>query len=272
MDTALEIKNISKSFAINFGAKGRAFGHEYKNVINELSISLERGMVTSLVGGNGVGKTTLFNIISGLLRADDGSILYHHSGNTIDCTRAAPWKIASSGVGRMFQGARVYSDLSVIDHLLIQARPASSESPFYNVFHPLMNRKSDRNLNEMIYEELKEFAEFRDLWAVGAKPASSLSFAGQRMLSLAGILVGHYELLLLDEPSSGLNPESFETMFRFLDLMRARGKTVFLIEHNMKFISKLTDYCHYMAEGTIRFSGTPEEVLNHAEVKQSYLL
>ena len=272
MDTILDIKDIHKSFALNFGRKGRAFGNEYKNVINGLSISLERGGATALVGGNGEGKTTLFNIISGLHRPEGGSILFNNGRNTIDCTIAGPWKIASNGVGRMFQGTRVFGELSVIDHLLLQARPAAAETPFNNVIFPLRSRKSDRESKQRIYENLKEFDEFRELWKEGKKAASSLSFARQRMLSLAGLLLGTYDLLLLDEPSSGLSPESFNTLYNFLDVMTARGKTVLLIEHNMDFIKKAVDHCHYMAEGRILFSGSPEEVLGHDKVKQSYLL
>ncbi len=272
MDTILNIKDIHKSFAANYGRRGRVFGNEYKNVINGLSANLERGSITALVGGNGAGKTSLFNIISGLLRPEAGSVVFNKGKSSLDCTLATPYRIASGGVGRMFQGTRVFGELSVIDHLLIQARPAWAERPFNNVLFPVKNRKSGRELKEGIYEAMKEFDEFRELWKDGEKPASSLSYARQRMLSLAGLLIGNYDLLLLDEPSSGLNPGSFDTLYKFLNMMQAGGKTIFLIEHNMNFIKMAVDHCHYMAEGRILFAGTPEEVLEHDEVKQSYLL
>ncbi len=271
MNTVLEIKEIRKSFAMNHG-RARVFGAEYKNVINDLSISLEEGMVTSLVGGNGEGKTTLFNLISGLLRPDNGQILYVGERESIDCILSSPWQIARAGIGRMFQGARVFDELSVKDHLLIQARQSEGEKPFSRMLRPARSKKLENELSERIYHELKGFEEFRALWDAADTPAAALSFARQRLLSLAGLLVGGYDLLLLDEPSSGLSRESFETLYKLLDVMRERGKTVFLIEHNMEFIKKAADTCHYMAEGRIHFSGSPEEVLDHADVKQSYLL
>ncbi len=271
MNSLMEIKDIRKSFAMNYG-RGGVFSAEYKNVINGLSVSLETAKVTSLVGGNGEGKTTLFNLVSGLIRPESGSIFYMKDDSTLDLSRLAPWQIARVGIGRMFQGARIFGELSVMDHLLIQARPFKNEGPFGRLIQPRKNTRLTKELKEKIFNELNGFDEFISLWNDSNEAASSLSFARQRLLSLAGLLVGGYDLLLLDEPSSGMSQESFDTLYRFMDVMRERGKTVFLIEHNMDFIRKAADTCHYMAEGKIRFSGSAEEVLDHTEVKQSYLL
>jgi branched-chain amino acid transport system ATP-binding protein len=272
MNTVLDIKNIHKSFAISYGKGSRVFGTEYKNVIDGLTLSLEEGKITSLVGGNGAGKTTLFNLVSGLLRPDGGSIVLKEDSRSIDCTRATPWKIASAGLGRMFQGSRIFGELSVMDQLFIQVYNTNVETPFYRLLHPVKSKASRQEGMDRIVEGLREFDDFRSLLNDGAKPASSLSFARQRMLSLAGLLLGDYRILLLDEPTSGLSPESFGTLYHFLDIMREHGKTVFLIEHNMKFINKAVDHCHYMAAGKILYSGNPAEVLQHSDVKQSYLL
>ena len=271
MEHILDINDISKSFASSYG-RNKVFGSEYKNVIDGLSIQLGRGKITSLVGGNGAGKTTLFNLISGLLRPDQGDILLSPGPASIDCTQASPWQIASAGVGRLFQGSRIFGPLTVLDHLLIQARPDIVESPFYSLFYPRQSRKTNKDLLDQIYQEMNQYDEFLELWHDRSKPASSLSYARQRLLSMAGLMLGGYELLLLDEPSSGLSHESIDLMYQYLDVMRQRGKTVFLIEHNMKFIHQAADECHFMAGGKIRYSGTPGEVLGQAEVKQSYLL
>ena len=272
MNTVLDIQEVRKSFAIGYGKRSRVFGTEYKNVIDGLTLRLEAGKVTSLVGGNGAGKTTLFNLISGLLRPDDGSIQLKEGLSSLDCTRAVPWQIASAGLGRMFQGSRVFGELSVIDNLLIQRNKTNVETPFYRILHPIRSKASRKQGIERIHEDLKEFDDFRELVTEGGNPASSLSFARQRMLSLAGLLLGNYRILLLDEPTSGLSPESYDTLYLFLDVMREKGKTVFLIEHNLKFINETVDQCHFMSAGKILYSGTPGEVLTHSDVKQSYLL
>jgi len=268
----LDIQDIQKSFSVGYSGKKGAFGKEYRNVIDGLSMQLEQGEVTALVGGNGAGKTSLFNLISGLLRPGSGSIIYYGAEGSIDCTKTAPWTIAASGIGRMFQGSKVFEELRVIDHLILQARPLKTERPFHNMLKPAWNKSAKLDLENLIYEKLKVSDELAELWQNAGKPASSLSFAQQRVLSLAGVLLGDYELVLLDEPSSGLSPESFETLYRIMDEMKQAGKSIFLIEHNMEFIRKAASTCHYMAEGKIRYTGTPEEVLNRDEVRQSYLL
>lgn len=268
----LDIQAVDKSFALGYGGRKNIFSAEQKNVISGLSLELEAGSLTALVGGNGAGKTTLFNIISGLLRPDKGKILFHGRERSIDCTRSMPWVIARGGVGRHFQGSRVFTELSVRDHLMIQARKTSKEWPFRSLLFPFRDKKEKEQLLEEVNEKFRDFDAFRDLLADGDKAASSLSFARQRLLSLGGLLLGDYDLLLLDEPTSGLNPESFETLYSFLEHLKVQGRSVFLIEHNMSFIRRAADVCHYVAEGNIRFSGPPQEILEREEVKQSYLL
>jgi len=271
MDRILEIRNLSKSFsAANVGI-GR-LGNDRRNVINGLSMDVVRGSITTLVGGNGAGKTTLFNMISGLLRPDSGYVIFSNGNESVDCTRARPWEIASSGAGRLFQGSRVYGQMSVTDHLLIQAGRKSGENILQDVFLPVRKRRERNDKLNFIHEILEGFDEFSELLREGARPASSLSYARQRLLGLAGLLVGDYDLLLLDEPSSGLGPETREMLKSLFKKLRAAGKTVFLIEHNMDLISDASDICHFMARGEILVSGPPEMIIDHEEVKRSYLM
>ncbi len=271
-NTLLDIQAVEKSFALGYSGRRNIMGAGQKNVISGLSLELEAGKLTALVGGNGAGKTTLFNIISGLLRPDRGNAFFYGRGQTLDCSRAAPWNIARAGVGRHFQGSRVFTELSVKDHLLIQARKGMKEWPFRSVLFPSGDKKEQARLLEEIDSKLSAYDAFNDLMADADNAASSLSFARQRLLSLAGLLLGDYELLLLDEPTSGLNPESFEGLYELFEVLKKEGKSVFLIEHNMPFIRRAADVCHYMTEGNIRYSGPPDELLEQDEVKQSYLL
>jgi ABC-type branched-subunit amino acid transport system ATPase component len=270
--TILDIQDIQKSFAINYTGRGRAFKKEYRNVINGLSMKLQDGKVSALIGGNGAGKTTLFNLISGLLRPDSGSITFDNASSKIECTQCSPWKISGAGVGRMFQGTRIFGELSVMDHLMLQVTTAGLEVPGINIVKARKHKEVIRNLRFQINEDLQGIGGLEEILKHIDKPAASLSFAQQRMLSLAGLLIGDYKLLLLDEPSSGMSPDSYDTLYAIINRMKGMGRSVFLIEHNMAFIRNVVDHCHYMEEGKLRYSGSPEEVLAKEEVQQSYLM
>ena len=271
MNEVLSIENIRKSFAINYIGRVSTLGTEYKNVINGLSLTLNRGKVTSLVGGNGAGKTSLFNLISGLLRPDSGKIIFTGSRTKIDCCIASPWRIARAGIGRGFQGTRIFGELSAMDHLILQATPSKHEVPFSRMFGS-QSRRKHKEIEDRILHELNPFSEFDDILKYIQKPVSSLSYARQRLLSMAGLMIGEYDLLLLDEPSSGLSLDSLDVIYAMIALMKEKGKSIFLIEHNMEFVRKSSDICNYMSAGEIKFSGTPEEVLNNQIVQESYLL
>lgn len=268
----LDIQNIQKSFALSYAGRSSAVKKEYRNVVNGLSLQIPEGKVSALIGGNGAGKTTLFNLISGLLRPEKGMIIFNPVASPLDCTKSSPWRISAAGIGRMFQGAKVFGELSVLDNLLLQAIPSEVEFPFYNLIKGKTYKRTNKDVKQKIIERLEGITGFDELLQMKDKAASSLAFAQQRMLSLAGLLVGNYSLLLLDEPSSGMSPDSFNTLIEIINNLKAEGKSVFLIEHNMSFIENVVDHCHFMEEGKIRFSGSPQEVLALEEVKQSYLL
>jgi ABC-type branched-subunit amino acid transport system ATPase component len=269
MSSILDIQDVRKSYSKSGNTLTRDDVH---NVIDGLSMQVDVGRVTGLIGGNGAGKTTLFNIISGLLRPDRGRVHFHSDTGRIDCTTSSPWKVSAAGIGRMFQGVRVFGSLSIEDHMMLQARNGSGEQAFDRLFRPGKQRKEKQELLERVAGEMEPIPEFQDLWKERHFSASGLSYARQRLLSLAGLLLGDYDLLLLDEPTSGLNTDSFDTLYRFINIARKKGKTILLIEHNIRFIENAIDHCHFMSGGRIEFSGSPAEVLGHREVRESYLL
>jgi len=140
------------------------------------------------------------------------------------------------------------------------------------VMRPGIARRKLNEIRQNLKTKLGGIEEFSEILSNLNKPASSLSFARQRMLSLAALFVGEYDLFLLDEPSSGLSPDSFHVIYDILEKLRNNGKSVFLIEHNMDFVEKISNTCHFMAEGEIKYSGSTKEVLYMPEVRQSYLL
>jgi ABC-type branched-subunit amino acid transport system ATPase component len=268
----LEIRDISKSFALGYSGRSGRYSVEQKNVIDGLTMDVKRNEVTALVGGNGAGKTSLFNLISGLLKPDRGRVLFYGNDKTLDCIRARPWEAARAGIGRMFQGVRIFGQLSVMDHLVIQACTPASALPFHYFLMPHKSKKLTRRIREKIMDELDHYPEVSAMLADPARPVSSLSYAQQRILSLAGLVAGQYSLLLLDEPTSGLSAESFDTLYGMIEKMQQQGRSIFLIEHNMLFIKNAAAHCHFMSAGKILYSGPPDEVLDHEEVKKSYLL
>ncbi|HSG68053.1 MAG TPA: ATP-binding cassette domain-containing protein [Bacteroidales bacterium] len=267
----LEIKDIQKSFALNFSTKKNA-GIEYRNVLENLNLEIERGQVTALVGGNGAGKTTLFNLVSGLLKADSGTILFFGHKKTLNCTRVYPWETAAAGIGRLFQAPKVFDSCTVLEHLMLQGTPANLEWPFRSMIRHKKFREKRRKFVGYIEDALAPFAAMKQLLENPDIPASSLSYAQQRLLSLAGLIVGGYELLLLDEPSSGLSEDSIITLNATVNHLKQEGKSIFIIEHNMEVVRNLADQCHYLSEGCIKHSGSAEAVLSESEVLQSYLL
>lgn len=270
MNTILEIRAIHKSFAMKLGGGIRS-GWDRKEVLKGLSLKLQQGKVTSLVGGNGQGKTSLFNLISGFIRPDAGEIIYRTPALSMDCTRETPFRIANAGVGRMFQGSRVFPHLSVLDNLRLHYATNQMDAPFYRIRKFGHFKKEQKLIREHIIEMLDKHEAFNELKKEVDHRSSSLSFAQQRLLSLAGLMLGEYQVLLLDEPSSGLNPSAYDGMFSLINGMRSDGKTVFLIEHNMEFVRNLADVCHFLSDGVLTLSGSAAEVLEHRDVKESYL-
>lgn len=257
----LELKNIYASFA--------ASNNDVTNVLNGVSLAIETGKVTALIGGNGSGKTTLFNIISGLNKDYKGQVFF--SGNNIDGW--APYKIARNGVGRLFQGQQLMPTLSILDNLKMASKDMTGESPFASFFLASRVRKSEEekrlkaiNILETLFGENNKYLSMLN------NPASMLSLGEQRLIALAGLLMNDDKLLLLDEPTAGVNPMYFSPIKMILrDMIEKHGCTVLLIEHNMHFVRDVADRCAYLDDGVIRKYGNVNIILDDVEVRNSYL-
>lgn len=272
MEYILQIQDLSKSFAIH-KQKGRAAGNDLISVINNISINIKRGSITSLIGGNGAGKTTLFNLISGLLRPDTGLITFHDEHKGHDLVHLAPHEISRLGVGRMFQEPRAFEKLSILENLVLYLGKYQCEWPFYNVFTRSRLKKEIAHDKEFILSRIEDhLGKEHSLYKNWNTNAGSLSFAEQRILSFIGLLLSDYRLILIDEPTSGINQDFLEHLKDWLLILKKDKRTVFMIEHNMDFVRSAAEYCHYMGAGQIKYSGTPEEVLENAVVQKEYLI
>jgi len=272
MGYILQIQNLSKSFAIH-KTRGRAAGQDTVPVIKNVSLNINRANITALIGGNGAGKTTLFNLINGLLKVDSGLITYHDENQGHDLIDLHPHEIARLGIGRMFQGPRIFEKLSILDNLLLYLGHYPSEWPFYHVFTRRRLKKELFVNKESVLERIsgllgKDNAFYRN-WN---EQAGSLSFADQRVLSLLGLIISNNKIILIDEPTSGINQDFLDQLREWIRMLKDEGRTIFMIEHNMDFVKETADLCHYMDAGKIQYSGTPVQVLENAEVKKEYLI
>jgi ABC-type branched-subunit amino acid transport system ATPase component len=255
----LALKNIMLAFA-----KGK----DSFRILDGLNLNVPKGKITALAGGNGTGKTTLFNVISGFQKDFDGEIVFDNK--RID--KLPPHRVAQKGVGRLFQGNGLLSDLTLLENMKLNANNTAGETPFSHLF-----RKKKLKTVEML-KEMQSVEILKDLFGENNKYQSMLhttgsdfSYGEQRLLSLAGLFMGDYSLLLLDEPTAGVNPVYIEQIKRIIRQMTVKGKTILLIEHNMQFVGNIADKVAYLNEGRIQFEGTASEVLNNQEVKNSYL-
>ncbi len=272
-DTILNIDSIRKSFVRNIvNVRGKDEDEKFY-LLEDIDLLVPKGKVTALIGGNGAGKTTLFNIISGFFRADDGKIDFKPNGALKGITGLKPYNIARLGIGRMFQDNHIFQNMTVMENMLIADENFFGEKPFESMLYYKKNRQ--------IEKQRKEKAEkiFLDLFGVDNPflkmkndKAKNLSYGQQRLLGLARLLMGDYKLLLLDEPTSGVNPTIVEKIKKIIKYFVEQKKmTIFLIEHNMKFVLDVADFCHFMSKGIIAVSGTPEDIIGNPEVRKTYL-
>jgi branched-chain amino acid transport system ATP-binding protein len=232
--------------------------------VNRVSYSLERGRIESLIGPNGAGKTSLFNLLTGLYRPDEGEILFNGSS----LVGLGPDQIASAGIGRTFQNIRLFGRMSVLENVLAGMHPRLRQSGAAI----LCGTRGFR------CEETRAAARARELLAlVGLKDkteivAHQLSYGDQRRLEIARALGSDPKLLLLDEPTAGMNLS--EARFLMELLRRLVGELVeslLIIEHNMPVVMGISDRVTVLDYGEKIAEGTPEEVRNNTGVIEAYL-
>ncbi|MFH0734648.1 MAG: ATP-binding cassette domain-containing protein [bacterium] len=269
----LNIDSIKKSFVRNIiNVRGENEDERYY-IIDDFDLSVLQGKITALIGGNGAGKTTLFNIISGFFKADEGNITFKNNGKIIDISLLDPYKISRLGIGRMFQDNHIFQNMTVLENMLIADSNSFGEAPFVSIFLHGKNLKSEKlriEKAENIFNEL--FGEDNPFWRMKDNKAKDISYGQQRLLGLARLLMGDYRLLLLDEPTSGVNPGIVKKIKEIIKyFVKQKGLTILLIEHNMNFVLDVADFCHFMSSGKNAVNGTPADIIGNPEVRKTYL-
>jgi neutral amino acid transport system ATP-binding protein len=222
--------------------------------VAQCSFSVPGGSITALVGPNGSGKTTVFNLLTGYLRADAGGVAF--DGRTI--RRPNPIRLYRSGLTRTFQQARIFPNLTLVENLCV-ARP----QPWRAIVRRAVGHKDGRRA----FELLEEFG----LAHLADERAGSLSYGQKKLLEFATVLMGSPRLVLLDEPTAGINPVMVEAIESRIRDLNARGLTFLVVEHNMSLVMRLCDPVIVLDHGTKLAEGTPDDVRTDPRVLDAYL-
>jgi len=246
-----EANNISISFG---GLKA----------LNRVSFEIQKGEVFSIIGPNGAGKTTIFNCINRFYDLDDGSLsLEGH-----DISQIKPHAVAEMGIARTFQNIELFKNTTVLDNLIL-GRHRRRRS---NVFTEALFIRSVQKQELESRERAEEIIDFLDLEAYREQRVVNLPYGVQKTVELGRALAMDPKLLMLDEPSSGLNVEETEDLsFWISDIKAELGITILLVEHNMRFVQQVSDHILALDFGETITQGTPTDVLNHPEVMKAYL-
>jgi len=245
MTNIIELRDVSK-----------AYGGVQANT--DVSIDVPVGKITGLIGPNGSGKTTLFNSIVGYHPIDSGSIKFE--GKEISKLRVP--QIARLGMLRTFQQTRIYSKMNCLDNMQISV--SHREETAGSMFAP-------RDRGEIV-ERAERLLEFVGLYAKRRLVSGDLSFGQQKLLEFAMALMNQPKVLLLDEPTAGINPTLINGLIDRLKLANQElGVTLFVIEHNMRVIMNLAEQISCLAHGQLLATGTPDEIQNDQRVVDAYL-
>ena len=244
MTKIIEVNNVSKSYGGVIANK-------------DVSLSVKKGTITGLIGPNGSGKTTLFNSIVGYHPIDSGSIKFENN----EISNLQVQEIARLGMLRTFQQTRIYGEMNCVENMLISLphRKMSWRDRFAS------NTKTD-------YERADHLLEFVGLYEKRFLRSGSLSFGQQKLLEFAMALMNEPTVLLLDEPTAGINPTLINGLIDRLKRANTEfGITLFIIEHNMRAIMNMADTIYCLAHGEMLASGTPDEIQNNQNVVDAYL-
>jgi len=250
----LEVKDLS----ISFGGL---------RALNRVSFSVEEGSIYSIIGPNGAGKTTIFNCISGLYRPDSGRIILQGK----DITRLKPHEVARLGVARTFQNIELFSHMSTMDNLMLGRHIHMRTGVWSGA--TMFWRRSRAAREEIAHRAaVEKVIDFLELQSARDKPVASLPYGIQKKVELARALAMEPKLLLLDEPSAGMNlEEKGDLIFWIKDVRDLLGTTILLVEHDMNMVMDISDRVLVLNYGSVIAEGPPDVVQNHPEVLKAYL-
>ena len=254
--------------------------------VDNLNLEINRGEIVALIGPNGAGKTTAFNVVTGVYQPTNGAVWFmdekivenhpqgkmkklykgQHDGEYTHVLAPTPDKVTKLGLARTFQNIRLWKSQTVFDNVLIAKHCRTTSNVFSATFR--LNRKEEAAQREHVAELLNTVG----LYDVKDELATSLPYGKQRRLEIARALAAEPQLLLLDEPAAGMNPQETDELTAFIGEIRDKfDLTVFLIEHHMNLVMGISDRIYVLDFGKLIAEGTPAEIQNNKRVIDAYL-
>ena len=240
---------------------GKKFGGVI--ALKDVSLFVETGEIVGMIGPNGSGKTTFINNLSGLYAPTTGRFIF----NGEDITGLPAHAVTGKGISRTFQNLRVFPNISVLENILIGLH-CKIDTSLWDVYARVLKT---RKVEKQAREKAMAVLELADLAGRHDTLAKNLSYGKQRLLEICRAIVSDPHLLLLDEPCAGMNPVEMDDLAGFIRILQKKGITVFVIEHNMRFIMSVAERIIVLANGAKFQEGTPVEIQKDKKVQAIYL-
>jgi branched-chain amino acid transport system ATP-binding protein len=234
------------------------------SAVDNVTIQVPEGSIYSIIGPNGAGKTTLYNCITGFYPADEGDMLF--MGESL--VGLTPDRITQKGISRTYQNIRLFPAMTALENILVGAHPRLKSTWVDAILHTPRQRAEEKKA----LQDAQDLLEFVGLKGNGDLLARALPYGEQRRLEMARALANQPKIILLDEPTAGMNPNESVTMMRFIENLRDDlGITILLIEHDMKVVMGISEYIYVLDFGQLIAQGSPAEIQKNPQVIESYL-